>query len=180
MLVRAWDFQLDYQLPYTDWGQFGFNTQATFFDTYQFQLSQDDPAQEAVGNQNDSYGAVPAVPEWRANARLSWSLENHNLSTTVRYTDDVVFDANDYSFQAGFPFSTYREVDTIRAWTQVDAFYTYRDIQVPMMGGNLSLTAGVRNLFDREAQKTGMIAGVVAELQDPLGRVLYGRMSYEF
>jgi hypothetical protein len=48
-----------------------------------------------------------------------------------------------------------------------------------MFGGSSALTIGVRNLFDRQAQKTGMTSGVVAELQDPLGRVIYARVNFE-
>jgi len=66
----------------------------------------------------------------------------------------------------------------VRACTSVDALYSYRGIE--MFGGSLSLTGGVRNVFDREAQKTGMIAGVVTELQDVLDRVVQARLNYDF
>lgn len=178
MLVRAVDSQVDYDLPWQDWGSFRVGLQATYIDTYVFQMSSMDPQREAAGNQNNDFGAVPAMPRWRANARLGWTMDNHMVSTTVRYVHDVRFDANEFSFQQFFPFNNWRHTEEIRAWTQVDAFYTYRDLQ--LFDGNLSLTAGVRNLFDREAQKTGMIAGAVTELQDILGRVIYGRINFTF
>ena len=44
----------------------------------------------------------------------------------------------------------------------------------------MNFSVGARNLTDRMPQKTGMIAGVVASLQDPLGRVIYARLNYNF
>lgn len=178
MLVQAWDMTLDYTRSYRDWGEFRFNLQSTYIDSYRFQLSSIDPIHEAVGKQNNDYGAVPAMPRVRANARFGWSRGNHVASTTVRYVHSVDFDANEFAFQQFFPVNNWRTTSEIRAWTQMDAFYTYRDIS--LFDGSLSLTAGVRNMFDREAQKTGMIAGAVTELQDILGRVVYGRVNYQF
>lgn len=178
MMVRALDTQLDYELPLRIRGNLRFGLQATYIDTYRFQLSSIDPVRDAVGRQNADYGAVPALPRWRANARLGWSMNNHMVSTTVRYIHAVDFDANEFSFQQFFPFNNWRHTEEIRAWTSVDAFYTYRDLQ--LFDGELSLTLGARNVFDREAQKTGMIAGAVTELQDILGRVFYARVNYQF
>ncbi|MDO8908430.1 MAG: TonB-dependent receptor [Pseudohongiella sp.] len=180
MKVQAWDLNLDYALPFDRWGGFDVNLQGTYLETYQFQVSPRDPVREATGNQNSSFGAVPAMPRLRANARLNWRMNDHSASITVRHISALTFDANQFAFQVGFPFSNFRSTTEIRAWTQADMFYTYRGLEVPGMTGDLSLTAGMRNMFDREAQKTGMIAGVVTELQDPLGRVIYGRVSYSF
>jgi outer membrane receptor for ferrienterochelin and colicin len=180
MNVQAWDLNLDYALPFERWGNFDVNLQGTYLEAYEFQVSARDPVREAVGNQNSSFGAVPAMPRLRANARLNWRLNDHSASITARHISSLRFDANQFAFQAGFPFSNYRSTTEIRAWTQADMFYTYRGLDLPGMTGDLSLTAGIRNVFDREAQKTGMIAGVITELQDPLGRVLYGRVSYTF
>lgn len=178
MLVQAWDLQARYDFSIGNFGDFVAGVQATFMDTYRFQLSEFTPEREAVGNQNNSYGAVPTIPELRANASLAWSMGNHSFNTTVRYMDEVIFDANEFSFQRFFPHSTWHHTDVLRAWTQVDAFYTYRDYA--LMDGSLSFSVGGRNLTDREAQRTGMIAGVAAETQDPLGRVFYARVNYDF
>jgi len=102
------------------------------------------------------------------------------VSTTLRYIDDVEFDANEFSFQRFFPFSNFRSVDRIDAWKQMDVFYSYRGLQLPSIGGDLSFTLGARSVTDREAQKVGMTSGSVQELHDPLGRVIYGRINYQF
>lgn len=178
MLVKAYDITADYMIPTNDWGEFGLNLSATMVDSYQFQLDPLDPVIEAVGNHNNDYGAVPAMPEWRANLRATWRMGDHFVAATTRYVDEVNYDANNYSFQQYFPHSNWRDVDTIRAWTQMDWFYTYSGLEVG--DGQTGITVGMRNAFDREPQKVGMTSGIVGELQDPLGRVMYARLSYDF
>ena len=184
MLVRAWDTQIDYGFSLDDvglngWGNIDMQLQATYVDTYQFQLAIDGPVREAVGNQNNDFGAVPTIPKIRANLRINWQLGNHTVSTTTRYVDEVTFDANEFSFQQFFPGSGYRgATDVLRAWTQLDVFYSYRGYEA--LGGELNFSVGARNLTDRMPQQTGMIAGVAAESQDVLGRVVYARVSYNF
>ncbi|MEQ8409248.1 MAG: TonB-dependent receptor [Gammaproteobacteria bacterium] len=183
MLVQAWDTRLGYDFSLNDvgldgWGDIRMQLQATYMDTYQFQLSSDSPVREAVGNQNNDYGAVPAIPQIRANFGLAWSLGQHTVSTTTRFVDEVDFDANEFSFQRFFPGSNWQSTDVIREWTQLDAFYSYRGLE--MWDGEFNFTVGARNLTDRMPQKVGMIAGVEAELQDALGRVVYARVNYNF
>lgn len=184
MLVKAWDIQAGYNftldnIGFGNWGNFRASVNATYADTYTWQESILTPVREAKGHQNNSFGAVPIIPEWRANASLGWSLGNHSVNTTVRYIDEVQFDANEFSFQQYLRTEhLWTHTEVIRAWTQTDMFYTYRDLS--LFEGNATLSVGARNLFDREAQKTGMIAGVVSQIQSPLGRMLYVRVNYEF
>jgi len=178
--VRSVDLEVDYARSFRDWGEFRFNLLATRITQFEYQESEISPVQDALGKQNNNTGIAPAIPKWRANARLSWSRGPHTVSTTVRYVDEMEYDAPQFDFQQAFPFSTWRHVDRINAWTQADAFYTYQGLSVPAIGGTLSLTAGMRNMFDREAQKVGMTSGSIQELQDPLGRIVYARVRYEF
>lgn len=184
MLVRAWDTQLDYDFSLDDiglngWGDVAMQLQATYMDTYQFQLLEDGPVREAVGNQNNPFGAVPTIPEIRANLRVNWMRGNHTVSATTRYIDEVKFDANEFSFQTLFPGAEWGgPTDKLRAWTQLDMFYSYRGYEA--LGGEFVFSIGGRNLTDRMPQKTGMIAGVAAESQDVLGRVYYARVNYRF
>jgi outer membrane receptor protein involved in Fe transport len=89
-----------------------------------------------------------------------------------------MFDANEFSFQQYFPGSEWLSTDVLRAWSQMDMFYSYRDFEA--LGGSFNLSVGARNVFDRMPQRTGMIAGVEASMQDPLGRVVYARVNYNF
>ncbi len=183
MLVKAWDTTLGYSFALDDvgldgWGNLSMVLNATYVDTYTFQLQADSPVLEAVGSQNNDFGAVPPIPEVRANLRVNWTLGQHSISATGRYVDELIFDANEFSFQKYFPGSEWIHTDTLGAWSQMDMFYSYRDYEA--LGGSFNFSVGARNLFDRMPQKTGMIAGVVASLQDPLGRVVYARVNYNF
>ncbi len=178
VLVEAFDLQADYSFDIGNLGNFRINLQGTFVDRFQFQESVDRPIEQAVGRQNSETAIAPALPEWKANLRLGWNRGNHAASVVVRYVDEVIFDANEFSFQQFAPFSEWQSTDVIRSWVDADAFYTYRGIE--WLGGESAITIGARNITDRWAQRTGMTTGVVGELQDPLGRVVYARVNYEF
>lgn len=186
MLVKAFDTSLGYSFSFDDlgldlvdgWGRINMLLNATLVDSYRFQLQADSPELEAVGNQNNDFGAVPPIPELRANLRVNWTLGQHSISATGRYVDELVFDANEFSFQRFFPGNEWVSTDIIKDWSQMDMFYSYRDLNA--LGGSFNFSIGARNVFDRMPQKTGMIAGVVASMQDPLGRVIYARVNYNF
>lgn len=184
MLVRAWDTQLDYDFSLDSvgldgWGDVAVQLQATYMDTYLFQLLEGGPVREAVGNQNNPFGAVPTIPQIRANLRINWTRGDHLVSATTRYIDEVKFDASEFSFQAGFPGAQWAGPNSVlNAWTQLDMFYSYRGYEA--LGGEFNFSLGARNLTDRMPQKTGMIAGVAAETQDVLGRVIYARVNFNF
>ena len=176
--VQAVDMRIAYTTDIMNLGTFRFGLTGTYIDTYEFQLADDRPTLEGAGEQNGTVGGIPALPRWKGTATLNWALGQHAATVVVHYIHDLTFDANDFSFSQLAPFSNFRDVNTIQAWTDVDALYSYRDVSI--YGGTASFTVGLRNLFDRDAQKTGMFAGVIGELQDPLGRIVYARASYEF
>lgn len=175
--VSASDVQVSYITDFRDWGTFRVALDASYYHSYEYQLDSLQPVREAVGNQNGTVGDIPSLPEYKANLTLGWTRGQHAASIITRHVDQVTFDANPFSFLRFVQNNNWRDVDTIRAWTDVDAFYTYRDVE--LFGGTGAITVGARNLFDRQAQKTGMFAGVVGEMQDPLGRQVYARINFE-
>jgi hypothetical protein len=60
----------------------------------------------------------------------------------------------------------------------MDISYSYRGLNV--WDGEMAFTLGSRNVFDREAQRSPEFAGVIGGLQDPRGRIIYGRLVYDF
>ena len=127
---------------------------------------------EAVGNQNNDFGAVPAHARRSGPIYASAGTWGRTAFPRPAGTSTNWFsDANEFSFQSFFPGAQWLHTDIIRDWAQLDMFYTYRDFEY--WGGSFNFTVGARNLTDRMPQRTGMIAGVVASLQDPLGRVIY-------
>ena len=153
------------------------NVAATFVDEYSYQLKVTDDVIDGVGQQNYNAGAVPAMPEFKGNVRIGWMRGNHSANLTVRYIDEIVFDADKFSFQQYLPFSNYRNVEVLRASTIADFAYNYS--QYETLGGEVSFTVGARNLFDRMPQKVPMLGGVESNLYDPTGRMLYARITYE-
>ena len=177
--VTAWDIQANYQYSMSQWGTFRVNLQATNMQEFLYADSTTVEKKDAVGSTNRQTATAPAVPEWKANLRLGWSRDRHALTGTVRYVSAVDWDGTRYTIIDAFA-NTYRDgsLTQINAWTDFDLAYTYRGVQ--MLGGEWGFTLGARNLFDRQAQPTDDFAGVMGELQDPMGRSLYARAVFDF
>ena len=85
----------------------------------------------------------------------------HSISATGR-CDELVFDANEFSFQRFFLATSGSQLTSLRL-SQMDMFYSYRDLDA--LGGSFNFSIGARNVFDRMPQRTRMIAGVVASMR---------------
>jgi hypothetical protein len=107
---------------------------------------------------------------------------NHAVTGTLHYVDAVDWDGTNYTGIVSLFANTNPNPSIVggqvKAWTDFDLAYTYRAIQV--MGGEMGVSVGSRNLFDRQAQRTPDFAGVMGELQDPMGRSIYARLVYDF
>jgi outer membrane receptor protein involved in Fe transport len=180
--VTAWDIQGNYTLSLGNWGNFRANLQATYMDSFAFRDSDGSPLEEGVGKTNRLTGTAPAIPELKANLRLGWTMNNHAVTGTVRHVGQMEYDGTNYVPVINRFANTYADptiyTDGIKAWTDFDLAYTYRGVE--LWGGEMGVTVGSRNLFDREAQRTPDFAGVMGELQDPMGRSIYARLQYDF
>jgi outer membrane receptor protein involved in Fe transport len=180
--VTAWDVQANYTLSLGNWGDFRANLQATVMDEFLFQDNAAASVSDGAGLTNLLTGSAPAVPEVKANLRLGWVMNNHAVTGTVHHLSAMDWDGTNYipvinRFAGVSPDPTIVGGE-IRAWTDFDLAYTYRGVE--MFGGEMAFTVGSRNLFDRQAQRTPDFAGVIGELQDPMGRSLYARVVYDF
>lgn len=182
VLVSAWDIQANYRLSLNNWGDFRINLQATKIDKFEFQDDPESAVEDGVGKTNRLTGTAPAVPDWKANLRLGWVMGNHAVTGTVHHLSAMDWDGTNYlSVIRRFGNTTPNPTivgGEIKAWTDFDLAYTYRGLE--MFGGEMAFTFGSRNLFDRQAQRTLDFAGVMGELQDPMGRSLYARLVYDF
>ena len=179
--VTAYDIQGNYSFGLGNVGDVRIGLQATYIDEFMVQEDSTQPEFNAVGQQNQPTGTAPALPRWKANLRAGWTLDNHSVVATVHYLHDIDYDGGLFTFLDRFG-GTFRPAgirDTgIYAWTDMDLAYTYRGLSA--FGGEFAFTLGSRNLFDREAQRTPMPSGILAELHDPRGRIIYGRMVVDF
>ena len=180
--VTAFDLQANYSMSLRNWGDLRFGLQGTYIDEFLYQSKPTDPIKDAAGLYNDQTGAAPELPQLKANLQIGWTMGNHSLQTITRYVDGLdnydgpLFTHLDYF--GGFYRPAGIRDTAVKAWTQLDANYTYRGVEV--FDGELSFTIGGRNLTDREPQRSPEFAGVLGALHDPLNRVFYARAVYDF
>jgi outer membrane receptor protein involved in Fe transport len=180
--VTAFDLQANYTFSLNDWGDFRVGLQGTFIDEFLYQSKPTDPIRDGAGNYNDTTGAAPNLPQTKVNLQFTWTRGNHSINTITRYVgkmdnyDGPLFTHLD-AF-GGFNRPAGIRDTNIKAWSQLDANYTFRGLE--LFDGEMSFSVGGRNLFDREPQRSPEFAGVLGQLQDPLNRVFYARMVYDF
>ena len=179
--VTAYDIQANYALSLGDWGDLRFGLQGTYIDEFLYQGDPTEPVRDGAGKYNDTTSAAPELPQIKVNLRAGWTMGQHNVSSTVHYVDDLNYDGPLFT-HIDFFGGTYRPAGIattgVKAWTDMDLAYTYRGLNV--WDGEMSFTLGSRNIFDREAQRSPEFAGVIGGMQDPRGRIIYGRLVYDF
>ena len=179
--VTAYDIEANYRFTLNNWGDFRLGLQATFIEEFLYQEDPTQPIVDGAGLYNDGTNAAPNLPEWKANLRIGWTRGNHSINTITRYYSAMPYDGPAFSIIGALDNTFYptRVIGgDVLAWTQMDAGYTYRGVE--MFGGAFAFSVGARNLFDRKAQRSPEFAGVIGQLQDPMGRTLYARVSYDF
>ncbi|NKB33093.1 MAG: TonB-dependent receptor plug domain-containing protein [Pseudomonadales bacterium] len=190
--VEAFDLKVRYQFELdaitglfglNDVGTMTANLGATKIDLWEYQKFVTDPVSEPLGKRNRFLGEAPPLPELKGNLRLGWVMGNHSASITGHYVDEIEYDGYNWgsSFFNQFPFFTgfdNSQRDMLRAFTSADIAYNYRGLEV--MGTNVDLTLGSRNVFDRMPQRVNDFAGMESILYDPRGRMIYGRVTVEF
>jgi len=156
----GFDFGVDYASPVTSVGQFGVNWNNTLVNEFdELLLDPSDPSQLAARDlvgleENDS-----AIPEWQSNMRINWNLGPWSANWTIRYIDSVTEVCSD--FLDGTPNSLTNlglcsnpNVDDNSLSRNRLGSTTYHNVQFgwtsTLEGYGLDLTAGVRNLFDRD------------------------------
>ena len=176
--VTAWDIYANYNLGLGDWGDVRANLQATHVDEFLVQNAVGLPTRDGAGVTNLNTGAVPATPKWKALLRLGWTLGNHAVTGTVHHLSSMEYDGNQFVLVDNFPNTFRMDTTELHAWTDFDLAYSYRGLA--LFGGEMALTLGARNLFDRWAQRVPNLMGIIAEMQDPMGRTIYARMVFDF
>lgn len=184
MTVKAYDMSFNYQFELPDMlglseiGSFNLNLAATYMDEYSYQLSPDRDVQQAVGHRNWSTSAVPPMPRIKGDLRIGWVNGNHSASMTSHYLHHVRYTGYQGNFLRGLHESVVpRTVSQLRASHVEDFAYNYRGLEA--FGGDISMTVGARNLFDRTPQKMAELGGTEDLLYDAMGRMIYARLTFE-
>lgn len=143
---------------------------------------------DAVGMYNVRNPVLPrrALPEYKINASLNWSYENHRAYAVVRWIDGYEatlseegatrFWSQTVLASLGQEASERYYDPNVPSWTTVDANYTY---ELPEMGpvSSSSITIGAKNLFDRDAPWVPNNTTYDPVTHDFRGRVWHVRFS---
>jgi len=123
-----------------------------------------------VAGKRNATNFAPAIPRWRLNLPVTFTLAGHSLSAIPRYIsgfDDDLQPNVDGSF------------DRIGAWLSLDLQYGY--VLKNVIGKELALRVGVYNLFDADPPRVnGSAAAYELGTHDPRGRMIYAKLSGEF
>jgi len=158
----GFDLNGNYRLR-TSYGNFTFGLNSTYVAVYEYQEYQNGPWIQNVGR----YSGAGPVFRWQHNLSAMWSYGNkYSAGLTGHYKSSYKDDPS-------------LEIEnTVASYTTWDLFGSYKPMK------SLSLTAGVRNLFDRDPplsyQQAVFQAGFDPRFTDATGRSFYVRGSYDF
>ena len=165
--IEGFDVEAHLKAPPQTWGRLRFDISGTYFKRYDFQNT-DGTYSGFIAN---NFGAVTTgvIPRWKHYATLTW--DRGPWSATVgtqyqaAYTDTQPIDDT----------GTTREVSSMTLW---DLQGSYTGIK------NLTLTLGVKNLFDSNPpltnQGNSFQVGFDPSYYDPRARFVYGTIKYAF
>ena len=162
--TNGFDLNGSYRLR-TAYGNVTFGLNSTYVTKYEFQEYQNGP-----WNQNVAvYAGAGPVFRWQHTINAVWSYANkYTVGLTAHHKSGYMDD----------PLLEEGAANRVSSYTTFDLFGVYKPIKA------LSLTAGVRNLFDRDPplsyQQPMFQAGYDPRYADATGRTFYVRGSYDF
>ena len=185
--ISGVDIQASYSFDTSGWGSIRLGMNAAYMSQYDVITASG--VIEGVGNYNFGNPVTPgrAIPEWKVNGMLNWSLGSHRAYVAVRYTDGYYFDpAQDAGTRAfwgntvglflGAEAKAKFSDPNIDSMLTVDLNYTYT---LPEMGALTSseITIGARNLLDEEPPWIARNTSYDPVTHDMRGRVWYTKIS---
>ena len=159
------DMSLTLRSGTTGYGNFTLTVDGTYVHKYEYQDERDGPFIQNVGR----YAANNPVFRWKHNAALNWRLGTWSATLAQ-------------SYKSGY---TDQNLDLAPEFKNSVPSYSLWNLSGTYTGfAGLSLTAGVKNLLDKEPpfsnQGTLFQKGYDPRYTDPVGRALYARASYTF
>ncbi|MBL8631395.1 MAG: TonB-dependent receptor, partial [Rhodospirillaceae bacterium] len=144
-------------------GDFQVGAEATWISRFIIQDTPTSAPRNVAGNRNYNNFAR-SLPNWRGNTSLSWTLDQHNATATVRYTGAYDDDQNANR--------------RIKSQTTLDLQYGYA-FSGSLLGDarNVALSVGALNVFNQDPPNVITNAGYDSKIADPRGRVLYVRLK---
>ncbi|MYM32011.1 TonB-dependent receptor [Duganella sp. CY15W] len=163
MNTNGVDLSANYRLRTKDYGNFTFAYNGTWVHKYEYQNFAGDEMHNKVG----VYSGDGPIFRWQNTLNLNWNQGKFGAGLTGHYKSGYVDQVTDND--PTHHVASYTTFDGYGSWTA-------------MRG--LTLTVGVRNLFDREPplsyQSGHFQAGYDPRYTDPTGRTAYVRATYDF
>ena len=152
------DLSLNYLSPMTATGRFGFGIDGTYVIKMDYQIEPGGEWEDHVGIYDD-----PAVVRWKHIANVNWTYENWKMLLEQQYIRG---------------YKDFSETRDVGAWMVYNFAGTYKGFK------NLELTAGIKNMFDKEPPASDATNnaqyGYDPRHGDPTGRSYFLRGTYKF
>jgi len=149
-------------------GRFNLSLASTWVHIYDYQNVQGGVWTKNVG----IYSGSSPVFRWQHNAGVTWSLEPFSVGIAGHYKSGYI-DASEVTDDAGNV-----------THSKVSGYATFDINSTYAVNKNISLTVGMKNMFDREApfstQTDAFQQGYDPRYTDPTGRTFFGRATYSF
>lgn len=177
------DFKLNISTEELDWGRLGITWRNTFVEYYRDSFFGRDFDGEEFGSNPDR-----AIPEWKYDLTVDWSLNSWSASTTVRYMSKIYEKCSDFldgtanSLTSLGLCSNPSSVDDSLSSNIMDETY-YVDFQLgystQLAGMDADFALGARNLFDQDPPLCTQcdLNSYLPGLYDPQGRFWYLKVS---
>ncbi|HEX5344982.1 MAG TPA: TonB-dependent receptor [Duganella sp.] len=157
------DLSASYKLRTKDYGTFTFADNATWVHKYEYQNFIGDEMHQNVG----AFSGNQVIFRWQNTLNLGWSKGDYAAGLTGHYKSG--YQDQDVEDHPGHRVASYTTWDGYASWQALKG---------------LTLTAGVKNLFDKEPplsyQSAVFQAGYDPRYTDPTGRTAYVRATYNF
>ncbi len=164
--TQGFDFGFAWAGPRTDWGKFGLALDGTYVTKYDYQTEIGGP----YINNLATYSNGSVIFRWRHTASLSWS--QGPWGAILQQT-----------FQTGYQDENLNVTDNF-VNHHVGAYQTYNASGTYTGFKNLTLTAGIKNIFNTGPQPSNVTDnfqyGYDARYNDPIGRAFFVRANYKF
>ncbi len=153
------DLKATYDWSPGNLGSFSHRLNVTLYDKYTFE-GFDGEIVDTLGKQNARTNIAPPLPETKLAFSTNWFRDNQSASMTVNWFSSIKHDAQVVDL---FPYDgIFEPPDEIDGQAIVDVRYAY--LFEDLFGSEVTISAGVNNLFDEKPQLTGQIGGFESRL----------------
>ncbi|MGB4247298.1 MAG: TonB-dependent receptor [Pseudohongiellaceae bacterium] len=163
--IDLYDGKVDYRFNTDNWGTFSTSVNVSYYSKYEYE-DLFGGIKDALGYQNANSGVVPPLPKVKTSLRGSWFMGNHSASLTGSYLHNVLFDDTVNNLFSKFPADRVIEGQWV-----VNGQYSY--ILNDFFGSEVTLSGGIRNLFNQQPQRLPILGGFESRLQQPWGRQIW-------